>query len=248
MSWLKSSWRTAAKKFLPHSFQNKVEMISVTPRVLVTRQAYEDMFIIVDEVDKEVGWLCSVERLGNDFLIKEVFLLEQESHTSTCEITADGLAEFASQILSEREDGLEIVNSLRCWCHSHVNMGTSPSGQDESQMQVFVENGCNYFIRGILNKQGRMEFTLFLYDVGIKVVDVEWELYESMDESRREKWKAEIEAKVKEKYVLPPVTHRAGFTAGYRSWEDDYSGIVGGSCSRSSSRSRRSQKKKGGRK
>ncbi len=244
MVW-KPSWKAAAKKFLPHTFQNRVELISETPRILISRDAYEDMYVIVDEVDKEVGWLCSVERIGNDFLIKEVFLLEQESHSSTCEITADGLAQFASQILSEREDGLEVVNSLRCWCHSHCNMGTSPSGQDESQMAVFVENGCSYFIRGILNKQGRMEFTLFLYDIGIKITDVAWELYEPTDESRREKWKAEIAEKVKEKYVLPPASHHVGFTAGYRNWEDDYAGIIGGFHSRSCSRSRRSRKKGG---
>ncbi len=239
---LKNSWRTAAKKFLPHSFQNRVELTNI-PRILITRQAYEDMYILVDEVNKEVGWIGTVERAGSDFLIKEIFLLEQETHVATCEITADGLAEWAQEIMASRPDGMEVVNSLRFWGHSHVNMGTSPSGQDESQMTVFVENGCNYFIRGILNKQGRMEFTLFLYDVGIKISDVEWELYEPVDESRRERWKTEIEAKVKEKYVPPPTRH-VGFAPYYnRNWEDNYAGIVGGN---SRSCSRKSRKRKGG--
>jgi hypothetical protein len=122
---------------------------------------------------------------------------------TTCEILADGLAEFATELLS-RPDGMEIVNRLCFWGHSHVNMGTSPSGQDESQMETFKESGHPFFIRGILNKAGRMEFTIFLYESGVKIVDPEWAIYEPVDASIRAGIEAEFKAKVSERVDVVP--------------------------------------------
>ena len=164
----------------------------------------------MDQVDKEVGWIGTVERVGRDYLIKEVFLLDQEAASTTCEITPDGLAEWAGQVLSERTDGMDVVNSVRFWGHSHVNMGTSPSHQDESQMKVFAEACDDFFIRGILNKAGRMEFTLYIFSIGIEIEDVDWQLYEPTSNTRRAKWQAEIRTKVREKVYVPAHTYQGG--------------------------------------
>lgn len=197
-----SWWRSgaSAKKFMPHQFGHRVELTAGLPRVLLTRDVYEDMFVLVDECQQEVGWLGVVERIGRDFLIKEVFLFDQEVHGTTCEITPNGLADFATEILSNRPDGMEVVNSLRFWGHSHVNMGTSPSGQDESQLLELAEQGeADYFIRAILNKDGRIEFTILLKNIGVMIRDAVWELYEPADEQRRARWQSEIQTKVREK-------------------------------------------------
>jgi len=191
---------TTADPFVPHGFGQKVELLGALPRVLVTRAAYSRMWHFVDIADKEVGWLGTAERLpSGDFLIGEVFLLKQEVHATTTEISEDGIAELASELMSSRADGLDVVNKIRFWGHSHVRMGTSPSGQDESQMSLFRENQCDWFIRGILNKAGRMEFTIFMWDVGIKIVDAQWALYEPVDERTRSEIEAEFVAKVSEK-------------------------------------------------
>ena len=197
----------AAKKFLPHAFENRLKLTTGLPKVLLSRDAYEDMFILVDELSKEIGWIGSVKRVGRDFLIEEIFLLDQESHSSTCEITTDGLAEWAAEVLSSREDGMEVINSVRFWGHSHVHMGTSPSGQDDSQMEVFSESCDDFFIRGILNKAGRMEFTIYLYEIGVEIHDVQWELWEPADESRRARWQELLAEKVREKLVAPIVAY-----------------------------------------
>jgi len=194
-----------AKKFIPHEFTPKVELLTGLPRVLVSREAYEDMFVIVEEADKEIGFLGTVRKVGKDFLIEEVFLFEQEVHATTCEITPDGLAKVAQELISSRPDGMDICNRLCFWGHSHVNMGTSPSGQDEAQLEELASNAEEFFIRAILNKSGRMEFTIALVSLGIIIKDAEWELYEPADENRRERWRREIAAKVREvKYDLPP--------------------------------------------
>lgn len=214
MSNFSFSGHGAAKKFMPHEFANKVEILHDLPKVLLTRQAYEDMYCLVEIVQKEVGWLGSVQKIGNNFLIKEVFLFDQESHATTCEITPDGLAEFASEILATRADGMEVANSLRFWGHSHVNMATSPSGQDENQMFELANSCGDYFIRGILNKAGRMEFSLVLVEVGVIIRDVEWELYEPAENSRLLKWQREVDQKVREKVYQAPIQNHNYYGGG----------------------------------
>ena len=197
-------WKRKAETFCQHSFAKKIELISCLPRILISRSAYNKMWHLVDIADKEVSWLGTCRRIEQDFLIEEVFLFKQEVAATTCEISADGLAEVANELLTSRPDGIEICNRLCFWGHSHVNMGTSPSGQDESQMENFSESGHPFFIRGILNKQGRMEFTIFLYASGIKIVDPEWKIYEPVDDSIRAEIEAEFTAKVTEtKYYYP---------------------------------------------
>jgi hypothetical protein len=191
--------RGKAKAFAPHEFKASVELLATKPRILVSREAYNRMRQYVDIADKEVGWLGTVSRLPEgDFLIEEVFLFKQEVQATTCEISADGLAEFATEILSLRKDGMEVVNRLQFWGHSHVKMGTNPSPQDDDQMEVFQESGLPWFIRGILNKNGRMEFTIYLFESGVKIVDPEWTLWEPEDETLRSEIEAEFKAKVLE--------------------------------------------------
>lgn len=178
-------------------------MMGGLPKVLVAREAYQRMLAIVDIADKEVGWLGTATQQGRNFLIEEIFLFRQEVSAVTTEISPEGLAEVAQEILTTRpEDGVEVLNNLRFWGHSHVRMGTSPSGQDEAQMAEFAGSGHPWFIRGILNKLGRMEFSLFLYQSGVKILDAEWEIVEPSDEGIR----ADIEAQFREKVAEFPQT------------------------------------------
>ena len=192
-----------SSRFMPHQFRNEIKIKGTTPRILVSKDAYEDMFQLVDIVQKEVGWLASVEKVDNDYLIKEIFLLDQKSHSITCKITEEGLGNWAMEMMSAREDGMDVVNAIRFWGHSHVWMGTSPSGQDEDQMQVFAKSCDDFFIRGIMNKSGRMEFTIYLYESNIEIHDVSWSIYDpNPDTTRREKWENEVKEKVGE-FIYP---------------------------------------------
>jgi hypothetical protein len=91
---------------------------------------------------------------------------------------------------------MDVGSRLLFWGHSHVNMGTSPSGQDEAQMALFESQELEFFIRGILNKNGRMEFAIFLYESGVKIVDAEWAIYQPVDKSLRSAIEAEFKEKV----------------------------------------------------
>ena len=51
--------------------------------------------------------------------------------------------------------------------HSHVNMSTSPSGQDDKQMEVFADSNDDFFIRIITNKQGNLRLDIYDFESGI---------------------------------------------------------------------------------
>ena len=152
------------------------------PRIGITSDALAKMFVYVDECNDEVGWLGTVKQINEKYyIIDDVFLFDQEVHGTTTEITPEGLAEFAEELL-KREDGLEIWNNLKMWGHSHVNMTVTPSGQDDKQMKDFAEVGHDWFIRLICNKKGDMKLDFFHYNLGIAFLDVPWEEVASEEE------------------------------------------------------------------
>lgn len=189
---------TPAVPFVSHQFEKRIECAGVMPRVLVGRTAYDTMFHLVDLADKEIGWLGTVANEGSDYVIKEIFLFKQEVTGSSTEITGEGLANFAEEILQNRSDAMDVINSLRFWGHSHVRMQTYPSQQDEQQMAIFAGDENPWFIRGILNKLGSMRFDVFDFESGIIFRDVEWMLNETVSNGLRETIRQEIATKVTE--------------------------------------------------
>jgi len=182
----------------PHMFQIRISSCGGTPRVTVSKNAYEDMCCIVAEATSEVGWVGTVKRDGMNFSIEEIFLPGQRGHIATCEITTDGLGNLATEIL-QRENGVEVWNSIRFWGHVHPGNDTDPSGQDNDQMKVFRDSCTDFFVRGILGRGGRMEFTVFFYETGLVFHDVPWNIKEGDEEvtTRRAAWRKTLGSAVK---------------------------------------------------
>lgn len=113
----------------------------------------------------EVGWLGLVEQVNdNDYLVYKLYVPKQTVHSAETDIDSDAMANLGIEIT---EAGLP-AEDLYYWGHSHVNMQVSPSGQDEAQIEEFLEAGCKRFIRGIYNKQGHSKVDV--YDVPRNVV------------------------------------------------------------------------------
>lgn len=151
-------------------------IVSAVPRVGITTEALTKMFVYTDQCSDEIGWLGTVQHLGGrNYVIEDVFLFEQRVHGTTTEITPEGLSKFAEEMLTQ-EGGLDLWNSMKMWGHSHVNMGITPSGQDDKQMEEFKEIGHDFMIRLICNKKGDMKLDFYHYDLGITYLDIPWEI------------------------------------------------------------------------
>jgi hypothetical protein len=178
----------------------RVEMIEgVVPVVYVSPLANAKMQYYVDIVSDEVGWLGTVEELEcGDYYIDDVYLFDQEVNGATTEISEDSLSEFATEMLKQ-PDGMDIMNKMRFWGHSHINMATGPSAQDNSQMDTFASSGHDFFIRGIFNKKGEVNLSIYHYGRGVIFHHVEWQIYTEETDELRDQIELEVKSKVKKK-------------------------------------------------
>lgn len=179
----------------------------VKPKVKVHYEAYLKMLAYIRECSTEIGWLGTVKVEGNDIVITDVFLFEQQASAVTCEITSEALAKFGNEVFEkyDTEKAMDIVNNLRLWGHSHVNMGVFASGQDDTQLNDFSSSGYDYFLRVIGNKKGEFEYTLAHYSKGIKIVGLDWEVMLPNADSLNALVKQEVKDKVKPMPTAPRV-------------------------------------------
>lgn len=199
--------------FFPHAFATKIG-VTRTPRVRVSRKAYAQMYYLVDLAAMEVAWLGVVSQVEpHEFLIEEIFIFDQVVSGASARLEPTDIAATGEALLMTGDpENLRKVNSLFLWGHSHVNMPTGPSGQDESQLEEFGQNvGVQYMIRLIANKQGRLEFTFRDFEHGVKIRDIPWAV-DMLDKDEQANIKSQFAAKVR--------TGR--FTTGRGTRTDDY--------------------------
>lgn len=208
-----------AKLFIPHEFATRIR--TPIPTIYITEQAISDMYLLTDECDTEVGWLGTVQVMGEgpDLLINEIFLPKQECHFATTKLSVDGLMDVYNELM-ERKDGAKLVDQLRFWGHSHVNLDVDPSKQDEEQMEMFKKNKCDYFVRGIVNKKAKMKFDVFYYNTNVACLDCPWAIYFVADEDKRLQWRQSLKTKVAESKISAAQYRKMFGPSSQQSWEE----------------------------
>lgn len=169
--------------------------------LFIKAEAKAKMEMYCDLSDGEIGWLAFVEKVGNSgYLITDCVLLKQEVNGTTTEIDPSALIEFWN------ETPVEEQCKIKCWGHSHVNMGVTPSGQDDSQMEYF-KDGNPWFIRLITNKKREYHIDIFDYEHGVKVHmdQSDLQVYNPKLNEMRAQIEAEIKDKVSKKIYTAPV-------------------------------------------
>lgn len=172
------------------------------PKIYMMPNAAYKMRYYIDNSKDEIGWLGFVDKRENNvYVIEDVFLVKQKVHSATTEMDPNALADLAVELM-KTEEGRAKYNKLRLWGHSHVNMSTGASSQDDNQMDDFATS--DYFIRLIGNKRG--EWNVCLYDYERNVLWSELPLYYYMDiDIKDEDLAKEIEENVSK------ITYSTGF-------------------------------------
>lgn len=202
------------RQLAPHRFHPEVKVFSGIPLIRISTKAFKKMnyYIrlsaeILQEQRRygrescfvdEISWLGSVQKQGNRYYIEDVFLFEQKVSTGFFEFMPGSIAKFATDLLKREEKS--IVNSLFFWGHVHLG-STFPSILDDEQMEVFSYN--DFMIRGIADRQGHLEFSVFEYKEGRVFYDVPWELWDPEDEELKSEIRKEIKEKIHKKVRLP---------------------------------------------
>lgn len=133
-------------------FKKSFNDIERKATVYFEESAYLKMQALISTFDKEVAWNGLAKRIdGEDsFLIYDILVYPQKVTGTTVNVDAE--KEFAWK------DALpdEVFNNIRFQGHSHVNMGTSPSGTDNKQYEDILSQIKDdmFYIFMIWNKKG----------------------------------------------------------------------------------------------
>jgi len=120
--------------------------------VVLTRDAFEQLFGWAYSTSKEISCLGSVHRDGNRFFIDKFYLLKQSGSSASTELDQESIAELMEQLMTE--DKRDEAQRIKCWAHSHPNMDAFWSNMDDSTCRLLVNDylisivvGSNFAIR-----------------------------------------------------------------------------------------------------
>jgi hypothetical protein len=133
--------------------------------VLLTPEAYRKILALVMEFSDEVGWHGVVSRSGdNTFIIEDIFIYPQEVSGST--VNTD--QKLYTEWLYNLDD--DVFNKIRMQGHSHVNMGTSPSGVDDKHRQQILDQleSSMFYIFMVWNKS--LSVHTLIYDMAKNIL------------------------------------------------------------------------------
>lgn len=146
-------------------------------KILFTPIAWTKMIRLVMDFDKEVAW-HGVARRGDDpekdeYIISDILVYPQK--VTAAHVDMDPV-EYAKWIMDNDED--ERFSSIRMQGHSHVRMGTTPSGTDIQHQEDIVNmlNDDDFYIFMIWNKY--MASTNKIFDLQKNILfedsDITW--------------------------------------------------------------------------
>jgi hypothetical protein len=180
-----------------------IKRILILPEVKRRFEAY------ITHCKFEISGLGMVEEIGNDLVITEIFLLEQEGSAASTVLDPAALAKFVTELAMSGKD----TSKLKWWWHSHVNFGCYWSKTDDTCMDNFKPN--DYFIATVGNKNGESKTRLDIYNpLRVSVDDMPLEIYHetSIDAEVIAEVIAEIKEKVSEVVLFAPQYSRKSRT------------------------------------
>ncbi|MEG1562332.1 MAG: hypothetical protein RR365_01145 [Bacteroides sp.] len=145
--------------------------------------AYTQQLALLNNFDSEVAWHGIIKRLPkeeNAYLVERVVVYPQIVGAATVEMDDAKYGEWVSQFSDE-----DFFN-IRFQCHSHVNMGCTPSTVDLDHQQKILEQVSSsdlnkFYVFSIWNK--KMEHVTRIYDFENNIYfdnsEIEIDLYDA---------------------------------------------------------------------
>lgn len=170
------------------------------PKVSITPGALERLNGYIAVAEGEISGLGVVDKVGpKEFVITEVLIFKQECSPSESNFNNDGLAEFLTQAIREGQD----IGCLKCWWHSHANMGTFWSATDKGTIEGFDND---WMISIVGNKKGEFLVRLDVYQpVRLTVDALTLYVHRTANPELMEQLKAEVKEKVTFRKAPPAV-------------------------------------------
>lgn len=147
----------------------------VPPTIIFAISALKKMKALIDLHSTEVAWLGTlVKRDENTYYIGDIYYPKHSEMTgTTCTISEKGITRLGGQLM--REGHRDKVTQLMFWGHSHVNMPTGPSGQDEEESFDILKAFKKTLVRAICNKSGEISVSVFDWDRKLRFDHIKWQ-------------------------------------------------------------------------
>lgn len=134
------------------------ESLRRLPRVIMNYLIFQKIKCFVDLCDHEISGFGIIERAGNDFIVSDVFLLEQTTAADSLHVDMDSKALnlFIYEMVKKGGDPSEV----RFQWHSHADGQTFFSSEDISTIAGYMND---FMISLVMNKSGKYKCRLDLF-------------------------------------------------------------------------------------
>jgi hypothetical protein len=188
-----------------------LKTLNIEPVLVLRHEALEAIKYIVSIAPQEAQWFHTVtpttreDAPGKVFLNLSTRLFIPKQNTSAAQVdsTSTMMIDFYNELKSSYTpaDLNEVLSSMTCWCHSHHNMSPSPSIQDDSQFNSFIDMSKeqaqnNWQIMLIFNKKGQFYSRVYDPDTGLVFEGVEIQVSTNYDLTY-------IKEAAKQKFIAP---------------------------------------------
>lgn len=142
------------------SFSKSFGNIKREATVFFSNEAWQKMQALIKGFDKEVAWhgLAYRGEEGKDeYYITDILVYPQEVTGATVNTDQE---KYQMWLMNHEDD---VFNNIRMQGHSHVNMGVTPSGVDNSLYERILEqlDDDMFYIFLIYNKKGDKTFKIY---------------------------------------------------------------------------------------
>lgn len=158
----------------------------VPPKIIINKTAMKWIRAMVEIHPDEIGFFGAVDTLpDNTYYIRDIFYPKHQLvNGGTCEISSEGEAIMANWIMDHgRSDD---ITKMRFWAHSHHDMSTSPSSQDENEAIDKMNKAKGFYIRAVCNKKGEMSISFYDYENEIRFDHIKWSVEDIGSEAEAE--------------------------------------------------------------
>jgi proteasome lid subunit RPN8/RPN11 len=118
---------------------------------------WEQLQAYVQACPVEINGFGMIDRVGHQFHLREVFILEQTATGASVDVSATAIHQHINQMIQTGQD----PSRMRLQWHSHVNMPAYFSGVDLNNIENY---GGEWMISLVTNKQGRHELRLDVFN------------------------------------------------------------------------------------
>lgn len=165
------------------------------PIVIISETAKLKMDALVDETDSEIGWHGVVHKTQNVYTITDVLVYPQTVTSVTVDTDE---TEYGNWLIGFEDD---VFNNIRMQGHSHVRMGTTPSGTDTAMYEAILKGlrKNDYYIFIIANKNRDLNIMLYDYSQNIIFEKADITVINIVNGESLDKWVTEAKSNIKNK-------------------------------------------------